>query len=294
MKRFLATMMALVLLVCAVPLTALAERWLCPECWTYNVDRMFCSTCGTLYPKFSDSGSTTNNTTSSSTTSSGTFKISSVYRSSSTGYVNVSWTDTRNNGPYYVSYYQGDNSFNTMSENASSNVYGTSCSLRCLCPGSTYTIMVTDKSGNRCKYTYTESGVTDFKEFTVSIGIQLKSRKNGTTKNISSFSVRDIENRPAYEWGYYVRVNHNNLSYDRTHNVLFVVKDPNGFVISSQYVDNNSFKSRYSYTYWEFIDITDAFDRAGNKYGFIPTGEYRVIVYLDGKRAGRKNFKVEY
>lgn len=145
MKRFLAMVMIVVLLVGCIPLTALAyswtcpwcgqhntkyenvcqrsscdysfskesSTWTCPECGFYNTKHYVCFGSGCTYQRSADLlYSTSSSSSSSSSTYSGssssygrTFQITSV-KVNDNGTLMVYWEDSANKGPYTLKYEQ--------------------------------------------------------------------------------------------------------------------------------------------------------------------------------------------
>ena len=226
------------------------------------------------------------------------FKITGVTRQNNEGTVTVKWTDSASRGPYKVTYRQlVSDDFNNSRQKkiwyytATESTYLNSCVIEYMEPSANYWITVEDKDGNEVRYAYKPAKFLTFDSFNINIQGYLKQRKYGDGTKINYFSKTDFERMPLYDWGLYLKLSFSKRSSTRDYVAHFAVYDPNGIQHTVRRTDCVTIKKGHTYAYWDFVDLSQAFENA-EKYGDIVTGEWRMDIYLNGRYVGCYKFRV--
>ena len=226
------------------------------------------------------------------------FEITNA-RLNNDGTVTINWDDSASNGPYKIKYMYYVNGDYYSAEQSKHLIYtqedswnAKTYTMTNLAPGTWYWILVYDADDNMTKYAYRPSVASNFKEFTVKISMDYRSRKGSNTKNISTFSARDIKNRPKYTYGAYIKLTYSQLKKARHYVGHVAISAPDGTVLTCEYWDDFDFSAGRSYTYWTLYSFDTAFDNAEKLYGEVPVGKYTWSLYFDGKFVNSYQFKV--
>jgi len=244
-----------------------------------------------------------------SSSSSRTFELNSRL-SGYNGRYTVSWTDSKNAGPYEVGRTYSSRSgsaaqgyFYANSGSSDSTTYGNSLTIDYLIPGETYIIDVIDNNGVKIQRTYTVPYADSFVDGRLkasSVDITIKPSKynasTGKVVNISELNANEImtgiDIGNAYGLNY--RIDFPRLATDREFFTQIAFFAPNGFC-HTEYADSTSFSSfsnaSGSYYYWNILG-DNFFSHMYNKNGYVPTGEYRVELYWDGMHVNTSTFRV--
>lgn len=206
------------------------------------------------------------------------------------GDVKVSWNKFGGATTYEVRYkISGGKSL--WGDSKSVNVHGTSCVLDKLVPGQTYSIVVSNGRRQNTRTVTVPTG--DFTGFRndIEIIIQPRSAKNGSTRKLDAYSVADIEDDDGTAYGMRIEYHYPKLSKPRSYKSSLAFYSPAGYVAYTT-VEQWNMKTGNYYTYYKFFDLSHVFSALKSDYGRIPTGTYRLELYLDGDLAGSKTFQV--
>ena len=224
------------------------------------------------------------------------------------GYVTISWVDSANYGPYEVSYSYDNSSTQSKvhywanGNSSNSTTSSKSLTLKLLIPGVDYIIRVEDKYGNKIEATYTMYDAGTFEDGRLkasSLTLESEYRsysKNAsdkTAKKVSSFKASTIENNlSSTNYGIYVKINYPKLARARTYRMLVATVAPNGYrVVDTS--DSLSFEYTSGGYYYYYCLGEHIFDTLYENCGYIPTGTYRMELYLDGMYVGKRTFTVK-
>ena len=206
----------------------------------------------------------------------------------------LGWTDSKNRGPYTLEYrYTGNTSVNQQTFRAGTT-FGKEWSFSGMIPGKNYWIEVRDSQGKSKGTTLKGGSVSNFSDGKLkasSIKIEASPRykssssianKNATAINrLRSSDILKGINRAKYGWK--VTVSYPQLAQARHYNMLVAIYSPNGFAYT-YFTENYEF-TRYNNSggsfAWELLG-DDFFESLYNNTRTIPSGSYKMELYLDG------------
>lgn len=196
--------------------------------------------------------------------------------------VTVTWSDEDGNGPYTV-YYELLEAAPTAFGWTAVETETTVCTLNQLAPGVSYVVTVVDSKGHEAAATLFAEKPGMGNEIGARIRLKTVLRNGRVNKQRTEFSAAEIASDSGAEHGLYVRLSYSMLKRSRHYAFHLVMKAPNGFtdVIYSGTLDLHHGRSYVPV--WGFIPVDDYFTLLEEYYGGIPTGEYVVTLFFDGK-----------
>ena len=208
------------------------------------------------------------------------------------GTVTVTWTDDPANGPYTVLYELLEPAPVPFGWTAAEGVTETSCTLTRLVPGVSYVITVVDGQGLRDEITYFAAVPGTDREIGAKIRLKPTQRIDRSTRKKTAFSASEIAQVNRTEHGLSLKMNYSMLRKTRNYAFTVTAEAPNGFVdvVYSGQITLNYGKSEVPA--WTFIEMDEYFGLLERYYGGIPTGEYLVTLYFDGKMVNTTSFEV--
>ena len=191
------------------------------------------------------------------------------------GQVQVTWSDSENAGPYKVIWHAGfwRSDYWTCEEDA---YYSTSASLKCLIPGITYEIEVSNafNSYDTTTYTVPKSTFTDFR------GRRLKLSKD----------TFDLRSEGRYQT-FRLELHYSMLSKTRNYFWQCTLNTPEGYTSFVRYNEMFKLEPRYSYYYWDW-DLSEWMNNVEKVFGHLPSGKYNFDVFLNGQYYAGAGFYV--
>lgn len=227
-----------------------------------------------------------------------TFRVNSSVEMDQRGYVVVSWSDSSNRAPYEVDYCCTEGTAKQTTYIGATNVSTNKYALNNLCPGMRYKITVIDKYGDSASATIRvpqRQDLTSSRPRVGSIGYRYKTDKyvaDSSARAFKTLSASAIERNlnKGYVYGFYHKMQYyKKVRNVNVHNAVFAVIAPNGY-INTNYSTNYTLPRQGS---WSFSFLCDQFFT--NMYeanGYVPVGEYKFIVFLEGRRFYSTTFNV--
>lgn len=215
------------------------------------------------------------------------------------GQTKISWRDSASNGPYTVSYmmnltgdFMTDQQTTTGLWPAAEDVTGTSVVVSGIIPGHYCWIVVRDYYGNFAIYEHRPDYFSYFEDYTVDITLQLKTSRNGTVRNVDTFSSADISaHLGKKDYGAYIRLDYPYMEWEHRYKCMITVTNVVGECIVVNLGDL-SFGKGSTYTYWEFFDLNWYFNILTGRYGMVEPGHYTWRLFCDGKIVVDKGFDI--
>ncbi len=261
MKRKLCVFLGILMAVCLLLNTALAESWTCPDCGTSNTGN-FCTNCGAKKPDADASDTTITNVS---------------FSPQSNGDILIKWDDSASASSYSVLYTTDDwNSYYYDSD----SVAGRRVILEYLIPGVTYEIVISNGTSEATE-TYTVPCPL-FSEFVAG------DKYLALTKD--TFSLADLERNPMSSFD--VQVRYPKLKYSRDYTAKLVLKTPYGYCSAVTRWDSFTLENRYTYVYSSFYLKNNWLDYVEDNFGSIPTGEYTFELFMDGQLYSYASFSL--
>lgn len=209
------------------------------------------------------------------------------------GSVTLRWTDAANVGSYSVYYELLEQAPVPFGWTAVENTDANAVTLMQLAPGVSYVFTVEDAAGNRAETVYYAPAVENGNEIGMKIHVHTRHWYNRYTRTENvDFSASEIVQDNRTKHGLSLKMNYSMLRKTRNYAFCVTVEAPNGFVdvVYSGQVTLNHGKSEVPA--WTFIEMDEYFDLLERYYGGIPTGEYLVTLYFDGKMVNTASFEV--
>jgi len=259
MKRFLAIMMTVALLVGCFAPPASASISLEKFLRTFEIDRVDVNDNGTLM---------------------------------------VHWTDSANKGPYKLMYEQlvsDDYSSSAQSPilryvalESTNNKYG---KIKFAEPCANYWITLQDSEGNTVRYAYKPYRFRNFTEFTVGLESTLRSQRGSNKTTLKRFSADDIFSASFTDWMVQLKITHSQLKKKRIYGVHFSVVDPQGTILAV-FFDSSLVMPRGVSSQGYNLTLNSAFEAAERIHGHVLTGQYTINMYFDGQFVNSVDFRV--
>lgn len=209
------------------------------------------------------------------------------------GSVTVSWSDEAACAPYSVHYELLEQAPVPFGWLAEQDVTANAVILKQLVPGVSYAITVEDADGHRATANYYAPVPEEGNEIGAKLRIHTKLIKNHNGKVLDyPWRVHEISGDVDFSYGLYAKLSYAMLVKTRHYSFCVAVGAPNGFadVVYSGELTLNYGKSEVPA--WGFIKMDDYFSYLERYYGGVPTGEYRVSLYFDGKHVYSTAFDV--
>lgn len=206
------------------------------------------------------------------------------------GSVTLRWADAAANAPYSVYYELLERAPVPFGWTAAEGTDANALLLTQLAPGVSYVFTVVDAAGNKVETVYYAPAVENGNEIGLKTHIHTRHRYGEKVLN-RPFSVTEIQQRST-EHGLALKMNYSMLKKTRNYAFCVTVEAPNGFadVVYSGQLTLNYGKSEVPA--WGFIELDDYFACLERYYGGVPTGEYLVTLYFDGKTVYTVSFDV--
>ena len=223
------------------------------------------------------------------------------------GRTTVTWTDPENHGPYKVAYECADGSaqqtgFWAGGSEAESIAYGKSFTIESLIPGHSYEIRVYDSEDHVGKTNVTIPAAKSFKDnnFKASaVDVEISYRyvtEDGSQKITSVFILDQMTpylNRSSGGCALYYQVIFPGTEETKTYLMQLAVTAPNGYAEMIVWDDAMKItKSKHGYRFWWDCIGTSYFNNLVEKNGSVPTGDYKVELFMDGMLVHAGTFKV--
>lgn len=228
------------------------------------------------------------------------FEITSM--TVSNGKVKVSWKDSGNNTPYTVKYvlHSSGNFDKDLTAQGfywtKSKLYLKYATIDYMVPGKTYWVVVENKAGNTTERKTVKLPYhvfTDFKNKPYIDDFSLKKRVGGRTSTVTKLNAADIRFATALtKYGCYFEYHYPQLKNERSYHLQVVAVSPDGWrhVV---YAGNDDLPQGDYYGYFSFLSLEYFFDNLKKaRDGFVPTGQYRLEMYWDGKYVDQVMFRV--
>lgn len=209
------------------------------------------------------------------------------------GSVTLRWTDAAGAAPYSVYYELLERAPVPFGWTAVERTDANAVTLMQLAPGVSYVFTVTDAAGNQAQTVYYAPAVEDGNEIGAKIHIHTRHWYNRYQRPVNtSFSAGEIAQDNRTEHGLSLKMNYSMLRKTRNYAFTVTVEAPNGFadVVYSGQITLNYGKSEVPA--WTFIELDEYFGLLERYYGGIPTGEYLVTLYFNGKTINTTSFDV--
>lgn len=291
------------------------EETICPNCGTNFGDAKpnYCTECGT---RLADAASTPTLPTFLRTpapqptdaptkaylaTSSVGVNIVSI-EDLENGFVTVTWVDLNSNGPYTAKFVENttgdfntDRGSNLISVEAD-ELTGSSYTYRYLAPGTSYWLTITNADGAGVYFAHTVPAAEPFADFTLTPSVQPILRATSgsavSNMNVSAFSAVEIGMNLCTH-GLAVRLDFPHLDSRAEYTAQLVITEPNGTHLV-EYSGTFPFESyeKGGHYDWDFYSLEWYFAALTHVYDTVPTGEYTMALYLDGKLAAEATFTV--
>ena len=220
------------------------------------------------------------------------------------GYVTVSWTDSKNMGPYSLGYFCLDSSdmnqgFWACGDRNSSTTSSTSLTMMSLLPGRDYLVVIYDKNDDYASTVVSVPAPETFQDeklkasaVKVSLGLRSGDRSTGKVKKMKQFSASEMNQQMGNQsFGLYYELRLPKLSHARDYLVQLSIVAPNGYVVtlhSEQY----TFSTAAGFTHYINFIGGDFFQKLYDVLGGVPTGEYTVETFFNGMLANTQTFRV--
>lgn len=213
----------------------------------------------------------------------------------------IGWTDDKNNSPYRVAYRYGGNTLTSQITHYTGSTYNKEWTFDHMIPGADYWIEITDSSGNSKTTILTGTNVNNFsdgtltsKKIKLSISPRYKSSSSISDEKSqykATFSASDIrKNIHKAKYGWKLNISYPTLSSDKYYSAIFAFYAPNGYVHTINYDNLQLFRS--GGTFWHFFGA-DFFEELYDITDTIPSGKYKIELYLDGMLAASANTTVK-
>lgn len=209
------------------------------------------------------------------------------------GSVTVLWADDAACGPYSVYYELLAHAPVPFGWTAAQGVQTNAVTLHQLVPGVSYVFTVEDAQGNRATANYYAPVPEEGNEIGAKIRVHTKLIKNHNGRVLDyPWRVHEITGDADFAYGLYTKLSYVMLVKTRHYAFSLAVEAPNGFadVVYSGELTLNYGKSEVPA--WGFVEMDDYFDCLERYYGGVPTGEYKVSLYFDGKHIFSTAFEV--
>lgn len=209
------------------------------------------------------------------------------------GSVTVNWSDDAAHAPYSVYYELLERAPEPFGWTAAQGLDATSVTLKQLVPGVSYAITVEDADGHRATANYYAPVPEEGNEIGAKLRIHTKLIKNHNGKVLDyPWRVHEISGDVDFAYGLYAKLSYAMLVKTRHYSFCVAVEAPNGFadVVLSGELTLNYGKSEVPA--WGFVEMDEYFSYLERYYGGVPTGEYRVSLYFDGKHVYSTAFDV--
>ena len=207
------------------------------------------------------------------------------------GSVTLMWSDAAANGPYTVYYELLECAPVPFGWTAASGIEQSAITLTQLAPGVSYVFTVMDAAGNQVEAVYYAPAVENGNEIGAKFRLETRYR-NGRVYRATPFSVSEMAQETGKEYGLSIKMDYSMLVKTRYYAFSLTVEAPNGFedVVYSGQLTLNHGKSEVAA--WGFVPLDDYFSCLERYYGGVPTGEYLVKLYFDGKYVYTQTFPV--
>lgn len=209
------------------------------------------------------------------------------------GSVTVRWTDGAACAPYSVYYELLAHAPVPFGWTAAQGVNANAVTLTQLVPGVSYAITVEDADGHRVTANYYAPVPEEGNEIGAKLRVHTKLIKNHNGRVLDyPWRVHEISGDVDYAYGLYAKLSYVMLVKTRHYAFCVAVEAPNGFadVVYSGELTLNYGKSEVPA--WGFVEMDEYFGYLERYYGGVPTGEYKVSLYFDGKHVFSTSFDV--
>lgn len=283
MKKKLPVLLVVLILLCSISVSALAEEWTCPDCGAVNTGN-FCSNCGLKKPaagawtcKNCGTVNTGNFCTNCgekvpASTAPSAGAISNIrFKALDNGDVQVTWDDAAKAGSYTVTYTTDDwPNYSVEMDDTYSN---RTAVLQYLIPGVTYHVTV---SGGASSATA---------DYTVPLGRFTDWSTNKILEiSETSFILNQNTNKPLTVTIYFPR-----LSKDRIYSVKLALKTPYGYTSEVKYYPAMKFETRF-YGMQDTLNLEEYLPVFRDNFGEVPIGNYTFEIYFDGQLYATASF----
>lgn len=215
------------------------------------------------------------------------------FQTNADGSVTVCWADGAEAGPYSVYYELLAHAPVPFGWTAAQGVQTNAVTLRQLVPGVSYVFTVEDAEGNRATANYYAPTPEEGNEIGAKLRVHTKLIKNHNGRVLDyPWRVHEISGDVDFTYGLYAKLSYVMLVKTRHYAFSLAVEAPNGFadVVYSGELTLNYGKSEVPA--WGFVEMDEYFSYLERYYGGVPTGEYKVNLYFDGKHVFTTSFEV--
>lgn len=215
------------------------------------------------------------------------------FQTNADGSVTVCWADGAEAGPYSVYYELLAHAPVPFGWTAAQGVQTNAVTLRQLVPGMSYVFTVEDAQGNRATANYYAPTPEEGNEIGAKLRVHTKLIKNHNGRVLDyPWRVHEISGDVDFSYGLYAKLSYVMLVKTRHYAFSLAVEAPNGFadVVYSGELTLNYGKSEVPA--WGFVEMDEYFSYLERYYGGVPTGEYKVNLYFDGKHVFTTSFEV--
>ena len=308
-RRCLAVLLSVLLLLCLAGSSALAAYQYCPFCGQNleNKEYAYCPYCGNKLEAEQSGGSLGSLSDLISHVSAREFEISSSV-SMNHGWATVSWTDSENKGPYkvYYRYADGINDnqlwFWAGGNESESTTSSKSFTSENLIPGKQYVIAVEDGDGNEIQKTVRIPDAPSFVDgklqassLKVKLAPRFLPRSSADAKSAKTLN-KFVSSQMDFVSNYYglrLEISHPQLGKERHYPCLIAFYAPNSFVWSYYDPDFNMATFQNGGSTYYYCVGTGFFDEVNETFGSMVRGSYRVEVFFDGMYVGSNTFNVD-
>ena len=222
------------------------------------------------------------------------------------GQVTVNWKDSYNNSPYKVYYqYAGNGAIGAQKytfwvgeDEEESTTFEKSFTIKQLIPGKTYEVFIEDCNGKTISHNYALPVASTFtdedieaSEITVLLHPVQKNvdASYSTASEIDAFIAKDIiSNMGQLMYGLSYDIFYPELKHSRTYYTQVSITAPSGYTQATLWGDRD-----FENGYLGYYMIGDSvFQYIYDKTGDIPTGLWKVDLYLDGMHVSQNTFEV--
>ena len=183
-----------------------------------------------------------------------------------------------------------------------STIDGKAALCKSLVPGNSYTISVTDRDGVEAAAGFTLPEAEPFRSGSLTAGMitavhRCRSRDitSGAVRDLSFLNASQITGKAgSTEYGLFYQIQFQPLDNPLDCHVQIALVSPVGylFVIHDDHMTMPSFKKGTGKYTYEFLG-PEMFRTLTNRFGSVPSGDYDIVLYIDGMFVRSDRFTVK-
>ncbi len=206
------------------------------------------------------------------------------------GHVRVQWNDPDGNAPYRVTYrllHDAPVPFGwTDAEGITTNHH----TLTRLAPGVGYVITVEDAAGHTLHCTWQQEPATMAQSIGAKLLLDTAVTSPEGLRQLTAFTLSQLASDNSHQLA--VQPIYSRLAYGHLYSFHLTVTAPNGFTDVVYSGDLDLGPGQTHLETWDHIPMDGYFGYLTRYYGGVPTGAYRVTLYLNGAEAANGCFTI--